>query len=353
MYKFSDYIKRGAKLVNNQFFPYHKRLSTIMLYATDRCNSKCRHCYIWKKTPKQHLSFDKIKELLNSPVVDKNTTIGLEGGEFILHPEAEIILDYLSKNHPNYDLLSNCVLPDKLIDYTRRFQPKRLFLSLDGNRDTYFKMRGVDAHQKVIDVMEALKDVVPISVMFTLTPYNDFNDLLHVAEICKRYNADMRIGIFNEMDYFETKDDEERNESLNYKIDEIPEVVKDFEENYDFMKLYTHFREGNLKLSCNSIRDSIVIYPNGDVPLCQNKQQILGNLFNEPLEKIINKKETVKTHKYHKHNCNECWVNFHRKYDIVLYRNLERIMPKKMVEMLMGNYYWDKTNRPYRKVIES
>lgn len=351
MYKFSDYLKRGVKLLNNQLSPGHKRLSTIMLYATDRCNSQCRHCYIWSKKPKQHLPLDKIKEIVNSPVVDKHTMIGLEGGEFILHPEAEKILEFLSKYHPNYELLSNCVTPEKLVDYTRRFKPARLFVSLDGDRDTYLKMRGVDAYQKVVDVIKELSDELPVSVMFTLTPYNDFSDLIHVAEICTRYKVDMRIGIYNTMDYFDTQDSDGKSDSLKYTAEEIPEVVKTFEENYDFVKLYTHYRDGNLKLSCNSIRDSIVIYPNGDIPICQNKQLILGNLYHESLKHIINKKETINIHKNHKHNCNECWINFHRKYDIVLYRNMEKIMPKKMVELIMGNYYWDKTNRPYRKVI--
>ena len=36
---------------------------------------------------------------------------------------------------------------------------------------------------------------------------------------------------------------------------------------------YQYFRNGELKLPCLSIKDSIVIYPNGDVPLCQNKQK--------------------------------------------------------------------------------
>lgn len=341
MYKYSDYVRRGLKLVNNELFPRHKRLSTIMLYATDRCNSRCLHCYIWKKQPKQHLPFSKIRELLESPVVDRSTTIGLEGGEFVLHPEAEQILEYLAEHHPKYDLLSNCLLPDKVIDYTKKYKPLRLFVSLDGTPETYLRMRGADAHDKVVQVLKELEGVVPVSVMFTLTPYNNLNDLVHVAAICKQYHADMRIGIFNSMEYFETCGDIPGNNSLDFEPEDIPGVVREFAENYDFMVLYTQFRKGKLKLSCNSIMDSIVVYPNGDIPICQNKQIILGNLFEEPLQQIINKPSTVELHKFHRHNCNECWVNFHRKYDIVLFRNLERMMPKKMVELFMGKYEWE------------
>jgi len=353
MYKVSDYINRGVKLANNMLFPRHKRLSTIMLYSTDRCNSKCKHCYIWEKSPKQHLPFEKIKDIIESPVVDKNTLIGLEGGEFIMHPEAEQILEYMVANHPNFDLLSNAILADKLYDLTKKYKPKRLFVSLDGDRKTYKNLRGVDAYDKVIDSIIRLKEIVPVSIMFTLTNHNDFTDLIHVADFCKKHDLDMRIGIYNTMDYFDTNSKEEKSNSLNYKIEDIPEIVKDFKENYDFMALYPQHREGNLKLSCNSISDSIVIYPNGDIPICQNKQVILGNIFKEPLHKIINKKSTLKLHKQHKHNCNECWVNYHRKYDIVLYRNLEKVLPKRLVELVLGRYNWSKNhNEKYKDVVK-
>ena len=352
MYKISDYIKRGSKMVNNNLRPSKKKLSTVMLYATDRCDSKCNHCFIWAKSPKQHLPFTKIKEILNSEAVDKDTVFGLEGGEFLLHPEADQILTYLTEHKVKYDLLSNALKPDKLIEAVKKYLPTRLYVSLDGNKDTYKAMRGVDGYDKVIRVMKELEGVVPISMMFTLTPFNTFEDLKHVAAMCKTYNADMRIGIYNTMDFFDTKSDQVQNNTLDYKVEEIPDVVKDFSENYDFLSLYTHFREGNLKLSCNSIKDSIVIYPNGDIPICQNKQLILGNLHKESLYEIINKQSTIDIHAEHKNGCNGCWINFHRKYDIILYKNAEKVMPKKMVSSILGEHYWcaDKSKK-YNDVV--
>ena len=341
MYKIKDYINRGARMVNNNLLPSNKKLSTIMLYATDRCNSKCKHCYIWDKNPKQHLSFEIIKGIVESPAVTQDTVIGLEGGEFLLHPEFDEIMDYMSKNHKKYDLLSNGVLADKLIESVRKYKPLRLFLSLDGTKETYKYMRGVDNYDNVVKVIKELKGELPISAMFTLTQFNTFEDLKHVAHLCKENEIDMRIGIYNTMEYFDTKGGEESTNSLNYSLKDIPDEVSMFAENYDFFALYPEYRNGNLKLSCNSIKDSIVIYPNGDIPICQNKQLILGNLNNEPLHKIINKPETIKLHKEHKHNCNGCWINFHRKYDIVLYRNLERIFPKSLIKSLVGDYNWN------------
>ena len=82
MYGIGDYLKRGLIFTNNIVRPRHKKLTTLMLYSTDLCNSKCLHCYIWKKRPPKHLSFEKIVEIMNAKCITKDTTVGMEGGEF-------------------------------------------------------------------------------------------------------------------------------------------------------------------------------------------------------------------------------------------------------------------------------
>lgn len=294
------------------------------------------------------MSLEQIKLLLKSRSISAGTSIGLEGGEFMLHPEAKEIMEYLYHEHPNFDLLSNCMDTKKLFYLVHTYPPKRMYISLDGVSKTHDNIRRVNGlYEKVLHIINELKEVVPISVMFTLTPFNTLEDLKHVATICKDHNIDMRIGIYNNMEYFQTKESASAtNTSLNYCIKDIPEVVKEFEENYDFIMLYNLFRNNQVKLTCNSIKDSIVIYPNGDVPLCQNKQIILGNINNEPLEKILGKKRTRIYHKCY-HKCNGCWINFHRKYDIVLFRNMEKILPQNVIRKMFGEYSW--TDNPSLK----
>jgi MoaA/NifB/PqqE/SkfB family radical SAM enzyme len=330
-------------MLNNMAFPRRKKLASVMLYATDRCNARCRHCYIWEKKTKDYISLEQIKKMLESRAISRNTSIGLEGGEFLLHPEAEAIMEHLHCHHPEFDLLSNCVHTEKVISLVKKYTPKRLYVSLDGKPETHDSMRRVDGlHPKVLRVIEALKGTVDLSVMFTLTPFNSFDDLRHVASLCKQNKVDLRVGIYNNMEYFETKEHAlEDTTSLNYQIEDIPHVVRDFEENYDFMMLYHLYRKREVKLPCNSIKDNIVIYPNGDIPLCQNKQIILGNINDEPLDIILSKKSTLAHHKKF-HRCNECWINFHRKYDIVLYRNLEKVLPRRVICKLFGDYSWSK-----------
>ncbi len=334
-----------------------------MLYATDLCNSKCKHCLVWTKKPVRHLPFEIIKQVLESKAIHKQTVVGLEGGEFLLHPEANEIMSFLDKKHPKYDLLSNCVQADRTIKAIENHKPMRLFVSLDGTPETHHYMRGKDCYHEIIEVIKSVKNKVPVSIMFTLTPYNSFADLVHVCEISKEMGIDVRVGIYNNMPYFDTVDEAHTIKSSDTEqisdiqsqdfLNKIPEIIKDFKENYDFVALYEPWRKGQLSLSCNSIFDSIIIFPDGRVPICQNLSLELGNVFEESLYDIINKRSTMALQKEHKHNCNKCWINFHRKYDIILYRNIEKIGGRFLTQLFLQKYYWNSNykNITYKKLM--
>ena len=338
MYRIKDYVRNGILMLHNMMFPKKKKLSRLMIYATNRCQSRCRHCNIWLK-PKDTLSKDEIVSLMSSRCIRRDTAVGLEGGEFVLHPQAAEIMEWFSINHPNYTLLSNGLLPQKVIDLTRRYRPRHLYLSLDGDRETYRSMRGVDGYDKVIRVIEELKDEVPLSLMFCLSPFNSFKDMEYAIDIAKKYGIDIRIGIYGTMAYFDTKAEMLQTNGAEYIL-QIPDNIHGTQENYDFVALYDQWRNGNLRLRCDSITNSLVVHPDGNVPVCQNLDVILGNLKEKSLDEIFNSADSVATQCRLSKECNGCWINFHRKYDIILLRKLEKMFPKRMIEIYYGKYQW-------------
>ena len=84
-YKITDYIRNGVQLTRNTIFPRSKRLAQLMIYATNRCQSRCRHCSIWQK-PHRHSPKDEIVSFMSSRCISSHTTVGLEGGEFVFTP---------------------------------------------------------------------------------------------------------------------------------------------------------------------------------------------------------------------------------------------------------------------------
>ncbi|RYZ62693.1 MAG: radical SAM protein [Chitinophagaceae bacterium] len=383
MYSAKNYINRGSTFLNNQLFPSRKKLSTLMFYGTDLCDSACKHCLIWAKRPINYLPFEKIVEVMQSRCVTKHTTVGLEGGEFLLHPDAMKILEWFTKNHPNYDLLTNGLKPENVSEALARFTPQRLFISLDGPKDSYHNMRGKDGYDGIIKIIETHHKKVPISAMFTLSPYNDFTDLEHVAQVCKKYAIDLRIGVYNNISFFDTLHNAKGSEIGSLKGGEpltfskarallqneqpavnaapqewmnikqnLPPTVKEFAENYDFLLLYDEWRRGNLKLNCYSILDSLVVLPNGDVPICQHLDVMIGNVFSSSLDDIFNGPEAVEKQKHYEKNCNACWINFHRKYDVILYRNFEKYFGRFVTSKLLGYYWWEgERKKTYNEIV--
>ena len=341
MYKIYDYACNGYLYLNNIMRPCHKQLSQLMIYSTTACQSRCKHCNIWQKRV-EHLSLDDIRLIMQSKCITRQTTVGLEGGEFILHPQAVEIMAWFRKHHPNYTLLSNCLAPRRVIDAVRLYQPRHLYVSLDGGRDTYQRMRGCDGYDRVIQVVEELKDEVPLSLMFCLSPWNNFDDMAFVIGIARQYGVDVRIGIYGTMAFFDTT-----SELLTASdfISQIPAGIHQTQENFDFVALYDQWRNGHLRMRCKSIMSSLVIHSNGDVPLCQNLAVTLGNIHSQSLDEIFNSAASCQMQCYYSKNCNDCWINFHRKYDIILLRNLERFLPKRIIEKFYGSYQWTEDPR--------
>jgi hypothetical protein len=303
---------------------------------------------------------------MNSKCISQRTAVGLEGGEFLLHPEASEILKWFSENHKNFDLLSNCLQPHRVIDAVKKYPPQRLYLSLDGNREAYLHMRGIDGFDKVIQVVEACKDIVPVSLMFTLSPYNSFEDLNFVVKIAKKYAIDIRIGIYNNIHLFDTVEaahttgiGDKNNRETHFSVSDnftatIPEDVKNTSENYDFLVLYNEWKTGKLKLNCYSIFDSIVVHPDGNIPICQCLGVSLGNIYEKTLDEIYNSRDSVRLQKKYAKHCNQCWINFHRKYDIVLLRSLEKFIPKSIIQLFYGKYQWtDNKKITYKRIMRA
>ena len=348
MYKARDYVRRGRTLIHNRFNPSRPRISTLMVYATDLCDSRCQHCLIWQKRPVKYLPMESILGLMENECIHKYTQVGLEGGEFLLHPKSREIISWFHENHPRFDLLSNCLKPDSLIEVVKKTPPARLFISLDGTEETYRHMRGKDGYNKVIKVLESLHKILPISVMYCVSPFNSMEDLAHVAEVCKRFEVDLRVGVYSNIQFFDTQEEAYQQPSLGSP----PEVLKEFGENYDYLLLYDEWRAGKLILPCKSILDSVVILPNGDVPICMNLDTTLGNIHENSIDEILAMSSVQATLQDHHDNCNKCWINFHRKYDIILYRNLEKFFPKAAIRKMFGYYQWtDSPKIGYKKAV--
>ncbi|MDO8570958.1 MAG: radical SAM protein [Candidatus Daviesbacteria bacterium] len=118
----------------------------IAFNVTRKCNKGCDYCYL--SLTGEELSFDKIREILESVDVE---TVTLTGGEPLMHPDIKELLSFLSQRGNHIHLLSNGILLTE--DYLPAISEANAELFVTYN-DSNKKISGNlhEANQRGIDV---------------------------------------------------------------------------------------------------------------------------------------------------------------------------------------------------------
>jgi MoaA/NifB/PqqE/SkfB family radical SAM enzyme len=143
-----------------------KRLESVFLFVTSRCNSLCRTCFYWDQLNKnEDLSFEQIRRLSETaPTFGK---LWVSGGEPTMREDlAEIICTFYRNNHIHtMNLPTNGLLPDNLDRIVGRVLKDcpdltvDLNFSIDGLANTHDTIRGVPNNfEKSLATMERMKE---------------------------------------------------------------------------------------------------------------------------------------------------------------------------------------------------
>jgi MoaA/NifB/PqqE/SkfB family radical SAM enzyme len=295
---------------------FFRRKVNISMYITNRCNSRCVICNHWEQPVKYDLSLNAIKNLVNSKVLNKNGIL-IQGGEPLLHPNVEEILElFRAKKFNNIVLLTNGILTDRLVKLVEKFKIANVTISLDGPMHNYGYLRGVDNYENVISSIDLLKSKTNLAVCFTASRWNTYEDYLQVQEICQKRNIRFMVNIYSRMEYIDRPNEELPIHERYEKGSANPYVT-----------FYNDWVKGKVIIPCLAMRFLAVIRPNGNVSLCQCKNNIvLGNLYENTLDEIWNNENTKSIQKAHRF-CNDCWVASHRPFDIKFAMLMKRLFP--------------------------
>lgn len=309
----------------------------VPIYLTDRCNSKCLICNIWRKRPKTDIDVGIVKKILSDKSVSRFTMFVIGGGEPLLHPKFDEIMTLFRGR--DYLFLSNGLLADKLIETVREFEIKRLSLSLDGSPETYRKIRGVDGYSNIEKIVAELKDDdVTIYANYVINPWNTRQDLIHVIDFCRKNGIYFLAGYYENFEYLETTKKTGRLYNINDLLRYAP---LESSPNHPYFKLHPHWVSGHLRIPCFSVFLSPVIKPNGDVELCEVKEVKLGNLYEQDLGEIWASKKTRDLQRRFMH-CNACWADGHRPVSIHVGSLLRSFVPAFFLNRIFGKYDWEK-----------
>jgi MoaA/NifB/PqqE/SkfB family radical SAM enzyme len=306
----------------------HFKLRQVFVYATTKCNSLCQTCRIYEREV-AHLSVAAAERIADFVRVRDDAMIFFEGGEFFLHPEYEAILE-LARGL-NYCVVSNGQLTRRIVDAVERHGIPRIAFSLDGPRETYRRVRGIDGFEALMRTLMALKGRTRISIDSTINPWNSHDDLRWVKSFCDEHGFGMAVQPMYPIAFFG---------SAPRKMEDYFFDVSDLMAKTSFLDASVPFFRDELYLPCLNVREAIVVYPNGDVPLCHMRDgEILGNLNERGLAEISDSR-SARERQAQALTCNRCWLNCQRIADVKLFEYFEERYPHAKLVEHFGPYSW-------------
>lgn len=166
-----------------------RKLESIFLFVTGRCNAKCAMCFYAEDMNKREkdLTFDEIRKL--SETAGEFNRLWISGGEPTLRDELPEIIEMFYKNNKIKDvnMPTNGLKPDRVVEWVKRIRKNCPDLSLiisvsaDGFGDTHDQQRGVPGNfYKSLETLKKVDDHFG----------DDPKILKNVATVITRYNIE-------------------------------------------------------------------------------------------------------------------------------------------------------------------
>lgn len=167
----------------------NRKLESIFLFVTGRCNAKCKMCFYAEDMDKKEkdLTFEEIKTI--SETAGQFNRLWVSGGEPTLREELPDIIEMFYKNNQIQDvnIPTNGLKPERIIAWVKQIRRNcpelniNLSLSLDGFGDTHDIQRGVPGN-----FYKAMGTLKMIEENFG----NDGKVLKNVATVITKYNQE-------------------------------------------------------------------------------------------------------------------------------------------------------------------
>lgn len=331
----------------------------FVLFVNSICNMKCEHCFYWTSLNKRDdLTKDEIFELSRS--LGKLQNLNLSGGEPFLRKEfAEICRQFIQHNGVRQIYVpTNGYFKDRTVAaVTQVLEEKELDLfvceiSLDGMPEFHDNFRvAKHSFQKAMETYEALVEI------------QKRDPRLRIHSISTATNVNMaEIRKLTTYLYERCPNMDHHNLAIIRGDRKNPDLaaplLKEYAELYAYIRRLWAPREENrygaivepmlqwakvetLKqkrqvVPCLAGRQTVVVYANGDVSLCEIHKPI-GNLRQKSFQEIWQSEEAQKLRK--SIACKECYCTT----EVFLWPSIV-FQPASLAKAMMGAKVWEKAS---------
>jgi len=334
--KYKRYLVLLSKAIRSNYvklqLPYKLTFS-----ITNLCAFRCKSCGIWKKSPKNDLTYNEIERF----IIKNNyfSWIDLTGGEPWQRADFPDISELIIERCPNLMLLhfpTSGFLTDKIVQGTERIRKYSknnkiiISISMNGTKEIHDQFTGIKkSWEKAVETYCALKEIEGVEVYFgyTMSSFNSDTDIFEScfdelrSKIGKLDYCDIHLNIYHTSSHYYQNTDsaicEANNNWLlesikkyrtkrNYRIYPVDYLEKKYQ---SLAEKYIQY--GYSPLNCLAITSSVFIDPEGYVFPCSIWNKNLGSLRENrfDLRKIIHSPYSGKIQKKaFDLNCPNCWT---------------------------------------------
>jgi len=294
-----------------------KRPYKLNLYLTNRCNSKCRTCSIWKKEQSDELTTDELDTFFR-----KNNWfkwVDITGGEIFLRDDLEQIFESMVKHCQKLHLMhfpTNGTQTERIVSIVKKlrtdFRGKIVVsVSIDGPEELHDRLRGKSGTwKKAVNTFRQLHKTIPGNVFIGYTMSNhNLNQFENTYKALRReFNisvSGIHVNIAQHSDIYYSNEHEILDRDVLSGLKQYSKMRRlrlspFFLLESLFIRRLIGFAN-NERQKCHAGISTISINPSGQVYTCLFKDERLGSLrdIDYDLSKIRTKKEN---------SCSKCYT---------------------------------------------
>lgn len=281
----------------------------LVFQVTRRCNLRCEMCRTWTLNGSRELALDEIAAVFSR--LPKLAWLDLTGGEPFLRSDAAQILEAVMRAVPDLRVLhfpTNGWFTSRVVEACRRVVARRpdldfiVTVSIDGPPDVHDRMRGMPgSFEKALATFRALRSMPGLRVYAgtTVTASNAtslgaLRALL--SEQVPGFSAREWHWNWVQISHHYFANEHLRDSAISLPPGDsiaeqamrrgIPRSLLDAMELAFLVNLDAYRRGEPLGFSCQALRSSLFLSPEGDVYPCHVYDRPLGNVRVQPIEDI-------------------------------------------------------------------
>jgi len=313
------------------FFKKREKISSIFrldIAVTNMCDSKCVFCNVWKiykNNPSLKRKELKLNHFISLFKEVNLSWLHLTGGEPFLRKDFKYIAYFGWKFSRPFllDIASNGQLTQKIIEDVRWFSRKiksriEIGISLDGTREIYKKIRGIDGFDKAIETFRKIKKLkrpnLHVHFNYIINPLNlgKLNEFLEFLQSMGIDPSDVSIDVARNAYIFYNLSQKMKfdRKLLLKEIKLAIKFYKSFNVRSFLRKLYLkrtiEWIKRKKRIPCYSGFYHYFVDAYGNLRPCQQLPISFGNIKNG-FWQVVNSKKAIRWRNQNL-DCRKCWT---------------------------------------------